>query len=66
MMPKILIDTELARDGLSQESSLFLNGDYIFKDFTLSLGIKWHKSKVKDYGDHYVAMIPVANSDLNY
>lgn len=65
MKPQNLIDTEIARDGLRQESSLFLNGDYIFKDFTLSLGSKWHKAKVKDYGDQYVAMRPVANSDLN-
>ncbi|WP_436897523.1 TonB-dependent receptor domain-containing protein [Acinetobacter gyllenbergii] len=65
MKPRNLIDHEIARDGLRKESSVFLNGDYIFNDFTLSLGSKWHKAKVKDYGDQYRPMTPVAHSDLN-
>ncbi|WP_332604933.1 TonB-dependent receptor [Acinetobacter sp. ESBL14] len=65
MKPQNLIDHEIARDGLRKESSVFLNGDYIFNDFTLSLGSKWHKAKVKDYGDQYRPMTPVAHSDLN-
>lgn len=64
MKPQNLIERETARNGLRQESSIFLNGDYLFKNYTLSLGSKWHKAKVKDYGDQHRAMTPVANSDL--
>ncbi len=65
MKPRNLIDHEIGRNGLRKESSVFLNGDYIFNDFTLSLGSKWHKAKVKDYGDQYRPMTPVAHSDVN-
>ncbi|WP_151716713.1 TonB-dependent receptor [Acinetobacter sp. TUM15071] len=65
MKPRNLVDHEIARDGLRKESSVFLNGDYLFNDFSLSLGSKWHKAKVKDYGDQYRPMTPVAHSDLN-
>jgi hemoglobin/transferrin/lactoferrin receptor protein len=65
MKPQNLIERETARNGLRQESSIFLNGDYVLNNYTLSLGSKWHKAKVKDYGDQYRAMTPVANPDLN-
>ncbi|MCH7341692.1 TonB-dependent receptor [Acinetobacter higginsii] len=65
MKPRHLVDHEIARDGLRKESSVFLNGDYVFNDFSLSLGSKWHKAKVEDYGDQYRPMTPVAHSDLN-
>lgn len=50
MKPSDLFSKESARDGLRKEGSVFLNGDYRFNDFTLSLGSKWHKAEVEDYG----------------
>ncbi|KAF5301986.1 hypothetical protein FQR65_LT19154 [Abscondita terminalis] len=37
MKPQNLIERETARNGLRQESSIFLNGDYLFKNYTLRL-----------------------------
>lgn len=64
MKPRNLYGKEAARDAQREEYSAFLNGDYHFNDFTLSLGTKWHKAEVEDYADQNIPMRSVENSDL--
>ncbi|AOA58389.1 TonB-dependent receptor [Acinetobacter larvae] len=64
MKPRNMYHTEASRDALRKETSIFLNGDYQFKDFTLSLGGKWHNAEVEDYADQEVPMRPVQNPDI--